>query len=343
MAGFGERTVPAWDLESEHSGALLRLERLLQGRRGFTLVILEHSDSVYRDRVADYLEGALGGAPRVDASTVGGDFAELEERLARAACEGSAVQVVGLRDWPHGMPKLWQAFNYHREQVADRCSVPLLLWVLRGQVGELATQAPDFWAWRSGVFDFSNPPIAAPAAAALSEKRVDRGHASASDRERRIAEIDAYLAGRSAPKHTAELGLLLERGELLVDLGDLDRALESFQAAAVGCERNDDRRGEALVKSRIADVLFTRGDLDEALRIRREESLPVYEKLGDVRSRAIASWKHGLLLAQQGQKEEGRLFLCAALRDAEHLKIPDAERIRAHLKALDADKANKAG
>ena len=38
---------------------------------------------------------------------------------------------------------------------------------------------------------------------------------------------------------------------------------------------------------KIADVLAARGEVDEALRIRREEELPVYERLGDVRSRAI--------------------------------------------------------
>ena len=35
----------------------------------------------------------------------------------------------------------------------------------------------------------------------------------------------------------------------------------------------------------IANVLSSRGELDEALRIRREEELPVYERLGDVRLR----------------------------------------------------------
>ena len=38
---------------------------------------------------------------------------------------------------------------------------------------------------------------------------------------------------------------------------------------------------------KIADILQARGELDEALRIRREEELPVYERLGDVRSEAV--------------------------------------------------------
>jgi hypothetical protein len=38
---------------------------------------------------------------------------------------------------------------------------------------------------------------------------------------------------------------------------------------------------------KIADVLQARGQLDEALRIRQEEELPVYERLGDVRAKAV--------------------------------------------------------
>jgi hypothetical protein len=44
-----------------------------------------------------------------------------------------------------------------------------------------------------------------------------------------------------------------------------------------------DVRNKAVTLGKIADVLETRGQLDEALLIRREEELPVYERLGDVR------------------------------------------------------------
>jgi len=37
----------------------------------------------------------------------------------------------------------------------------------------------------------------------------------------------------------------------------------------------------------IADIYYDRGELDEALRIRIDEQLPVYDKLGDIRSRAV--------------------------------------------------------
>jgi hypothetical protein len=45
-------------------------------------------------------------------------------------------------------------------------------------------------------------------------------------------------------------------------------------------ERLGDVRAKAVAMGKIADVLEARGDLDEALRIRRQEQLPVIERLG---------------------------------------------------------------
>ena len=56
---------PHWTLRSEQSGAFLRLQRLLNGRRSFTLCFLTYSDSVYRDEAAGFLEARLSAQVRV--------------------------------------------------------------------------------------------------------------------------------------------------------------------------------------------------------------------------------------------------------------------------------------
>jgi phosphopentomutase len=55
---------------------------------------------------------------------------------------------------------------------------------------------------------------------------------------------------------------------------------------------------------KIADVLEARGQLDEALRIRQEEELPVYERLGDVSSKAITMGKIADILQARGQQHQ---------------------------------------
>ena len=60
----------------------------------------------------------------------------------------------------------------------------------------------------------------------------------------------------------------------------------------------------ALASGLIADILQARGQLDEALKIRNEEELPVYERLGDVRSRAVTMGKIADILQARGQLDE---------------------------------------
>jgi predicted nucleic acid-binding protein len=54
---------------------------------------------------------------------------------------------------------------------------------------------------------------------------------------------------------------------------------------------------------------MARGDLDEALRIRLEDELPVYERLGDVRERAVTLGKiAGIRMARGDLDEALRLY-----------------------------------
>ncbi len=67
-------------------------------------------------------------------------------------------------------------------------------------------------------------------------------------------------------------------------------------------------RSIAVTMGKIADILQQRGETAEALRIRQEEELPVYERLKDVRSIAVTMGKIADILQQRGETEE-------ALRD----------------------------
>lgn len=86
-----------------------------------------------------------------------------------------------------------------------------------------------------------------------------------------------------------------------------------------------------------ADILQARGQLDEALNIRQTEQLPVYEKLGDVRSLLVGRAKLAILLWQMDAAvNAGRIqeLLCLALNDARRLRIPEAEQIESILEQM---------
>src|SRR5262249_41509144 len=92
-----------------------------------------------------------------------------------------------------------------------------------------------------------------------------------------------------------------------------------------------DVRSRAVTLGQVADILQARGELDEALRIRREEELPVYERLGDVFSMVRARGRLALTYlarAHPRDREAAADLPALALRDAERLRIPEAEQIR---------------
>jgi len=90
---------------------------------------------------------------------------------------------------------------------------------------------------------------------------------------------------------------------------------------------------------KIADVLQARGELDEALRIRREEQLPVYERLQSVRDLLICRAKIGinyLARGAAGNRQKALELLNLALQDAQRLKLPEAGQIAEIIRQVQA-------
>ena len=152
-----------WPLLSEHSGAYLRLQRLLSRKEGFALCFLTFSDSAYRDKAAAYFAEHLRARTwvKIDPNEVIGTE-QLFDRLNQGV-PGAPAQLSGLEHWQEGLDNLLARLNHRREALAARCQRPLLFWVLTQDAEKVANSAADLWAWRSGLFAFSLPPeTAAP-------------------------------------------------------------------------------------------------------------------------------------------------------------------------------------
>jgi len=107
--------------------------------------------------------------------------------------------------------------------------------------------------------------------------------------------------------------------------GDLIRELQRlFEVTRVGSRRDipveENAKLEVAAMGKVADTLQARGLLDKALRIRREEQLPVFEQLGDMRSRAITLGKIADILQMRGELDE-------ALRIRREEELPVYERL----------------
>ncbi len=269
----------------------LRLSRTLIHGPPFQWLLVEAPDESMRRQVMEALDRVLHRAglrsDRLPLSDKILDVSMLEARLVNNARQAPVVHVIGRPGWFDAAR--WEAFNTRRERLAAKARARLVFW-LDGEAIALASRsAPDLWAWRSGVYAFL--PAAAPAAqpAPGVERPMPTPAPSAhwgldtrsmAERSRRVVEIRAWLEGNPEAPDELRISLVDELGRLLFSLGDLDEALAHW----------------------------------------REVELPLHRRLGDARRQAITMGRIANILATRGQLDEAlRIYQEEMLPVFEHL------------------------
>jgi len=287
--------VPEWRLDDLHAGVLLDFTRLFRHAAGFSLYLMQYNDGAYRDRIIPYLN-RHASAPTTLSLDAHEDVASVERRLAQSAADHDLIHLVGLSEWLTGAarPAKLRGFNYHRELLAEQAHTAIALWLLEDDLRAFALEAPDLWAWRKGVFDFSR----APTELVEPEQRpIDLESADLDASRERLAELRRYLAEH--PEETqSHAALLREEGLILDRLGHPDDALTVFREALTICRRCELRRDQAIVQGYIARIYVDKGDVDRAIHL-YEESLQVAESLGDIDGMAHTLWSLARIDLQQ--------------------------------------------
>ncbi len=137
---------------------------------------------------------------------------------------------------------------------------------------------------------------------AISLADLERKLGEVAGARRRLALAHTWLDDHPNPILEAEWNVV--QGDLEYMAGCLDPARKHFERARDNYRSLGREVDVALCLGRIADILQARGKLDEALRIRQEDELPVYERLGDVRSRAVSMGRIADILQARGDLDE---------------------------------------
>lgn len=102
--------------------------------------------------------------------------------------------------------------------------------------------------------------------------------------------------------------------------GDLVRAMEAAETKRALDLASGNERGVALAQAVEADLRQALGQVDEALRIRRDVLIPAFERLGDFSSRAVTLGKIADIWEARGDLDQ-------ALRMRREYEIPEYERL----------------
>jgi hypothetical protein len=144
-----------------------RLTRLLPLNRGPRLLFVLVDSPVLRRRLSDALATALSSdghaVARLDLSMP--SYQPLQDIFAMAEAHPQARFYFlhglerSLLSPEHRLSALAN-LNLHRDQMSTRLACPLVLWTTDDTLTELARHAPDFIAWRSGIFTLTEPSVA---------------------------------------------------------------------------------------------------------------------------------------------------------------------------------------
>ena len=293
---------------------LLALERLLTRAEGFALAFARVNMPTQRVELVQEIRRRL--EPRgfviieVDFREPVADLLwELESRLerfdgikqkagprARAVAEAGprfAIFVYGLENSITSAAvyhPLLAVMNYKRENFREQIPGPLVLWVPEYVLQAVIEGAPDFWAWRSGVFEFAAPQEQLEKMRGQFEReRGSRALARLPVEEKKnriqlfanlLAEYEARDDANAREIAAIRADLLNRLGLLHDHLGNLNEALECYERSLALRREISDRAGEGTTLNNISQIYDARGDYGKALEY-LEKSLAIQREIGD--------------------------------------------------------------
>jgi tetratricopeptide (TPR) repeat protein len=180
--------------------------------------------------------------------------------------------------------------NYKRENFRDALHTPLVLWVPEFALQAIIEGAPDFWAWRSGVFEFASPRETAETTwRAIEPERgqIELSRLTLEEKRQRIQILSGLLAEYEdrADKDEPELAairmdLLNRIGMVNNFIGEYTLALDFYQRGLYIAQQKDAQAEIANFSHNIGMIHQDRGDYASAL-AQYEKSLKILEELGD--------------------------------------------------------------
>ena len=304
-------------VQTAHSGDFLRLTRLWQHRTHFSLLFAAFDNPAYRDGLIQRLNTVQPGLRMELAAT--DTPQDWLTRLQTATQVGEKrVHTLLPARGSEDTALWWQQANVLRERLADAFPATLLVWLSDADIDTAAHQAPDLWNWREAVFTFTHAvPVNLPD---LSSERFFPfgGGPDAKGVQQRLADIEHYLQQADIDPLVAA-HLQLEAAQAYERLGQWSESEAAARAAASTFQLVGNALLSANAHVQIVHILEKSGQFDEAIRILEKDVLPVYKRLGDLRSSVVALGKVADIFQARGQLED-------ALHIRQHEELPFFER-----------------
>jgi tetratricopeptide (TPR) repeat protein len=315
------------EISPQNQEILLQIASLIRLAEGFRLGFVKCNQPVQCRQMTTKLREMLAGEAIIISVELNCPVSSLRRAVLQALESDksdyvgkSAIMVFGFE---HSVPSQGPAsaldeLNQSRDNFPDSFSGPLLIWLPDYALTRLAREAPDFWGWRSGVFEFA-PELGVIAAIEkmtivdsfsdglnLSEKME-----KASALEGLIRDYKELSKGERTDRSLATV--LLSLGNIRYQLGEYNEAHRLYQESLRISQEMGDKSGVSRSLHLLGWLAQITGDLDEARRLYLE-SLKISQDLGDNDGVSASLHQLGMLAQYMGDLAEARRLYQKSLK-----------------------------
>ncbi len=200
----------------------------------------------------------------------------------------NAGELLGVRldDEKSEQEKFFFSLQWTREALRE-FAFPIVLWLPDAVATRLAQQAPDFWSWRGGVFEFvaeARVPAVGREMLAMPMRDVteprEKSSVAIADLQQQIAQLE-----QTAPESPLLITLYNNLGKAYSGQYEYKQALELYEKARALAKSKSDPAGEASALLNLGDGLNSCGRPFQALDY-YQQALEKYRKLGNYQGEA---------------------------------------------------------
>jgi tetratricopeptide (TPR) repeat protein len=209
-------------------------------------------------------------------------------------------------------PPMLQDLNFVRDDFVKSIPHPLLFCLPDYAITRLARYAPDFWAWKSGLFRFQTLPTTQTNALSqtLSSEKI-RGSLDLTEKQERIDLLQRLLMEYQPSGHEQTqaslktcLNILNELGVLYRSQGDVVKAEQMFQDALAQITDEPELLSiKATVLHELGIFYDNLSKPEEAITL-YQQSLELKERIGNVQGKAATLQCMAGIYANQGNVEK---------------------------------------
>ena len=315
------RQLPLMDTEisPQNNDILLQIASLIRLAEGFRLGFVKCNQPVQCRQMAARLKEMLAGEAKIINVVLKEPVSSLRRAILKALEAEKSLpedkQVIMVFGFENSMPSDGLApaldeLNQSRENFPRDISGPLLIWLPDYALTRLAREAPDFWGWRSGVFEFY-PELRLMASiekTTMQDAMTDR--LSLDEKRERAAALEGLIEDyhelqRGNRENQALAAVLHSQGIIRFQLGEYTEAKRLYQESLKISQDLGDKRSVSRSLHQLGTLAHATGNLDEAKKL-YQQSLKIKNDLGDKNGVSTSLHQLGTLAYATGDLDEAR-------------------------------------